>query len=84
MDAQAAGAATFNYGLFINTIISFFIIAVAVFMIVHIFNKTRKAMEKKKEAADVAAAPSTKDCPFCATSIPNKATRCPNCTSEIK
>lgn len=83
-DAQAAGAATFNYGLFINTLISFIIIAFAVFMIVRIFNNARKMMEKKKEAVAVAAAPAAKDCPFCATAIPVKATRCPHCTSEIK
>ena len=83
-DAQAAGAATFNYGLFINTLISFLIIAFAVFMIDRVFNNARKAMDKKKAAAVVAAAPTTKDCPFCATAIPLKATRCPNCTSEIK
>jgi large conductance mechanosensitive channel len=84
VDAQAAGAATLNYGLFINTLISFLIIAFAIFMIVRVFNNARKAMEKKKEAAVIAAAPTTKDCPFCATAIPLKATRCPNCTSEIK
>jgi large conductance mechanosensitive channel len=83
-DAQKAGAATFNYGLFINTLISFLIVAFAVFMIVRVFNKARKAMEKKKEAVVVAAAPTTRDCPFCATAIPLKATRCPNCTSELK
>ncbi len=79
-EAQAAGAATFNYGLFINTLISFLIIAFAVFMIVRMFNKALKARQKPA----VAAAPITKDCPFCATAIPVKATRCPNCTSEIK
>jgi large conductance mechanosensitive channel len=83
-DAQLAGAATFNYGMFINTLISFLIIAFAVFMIVRIFNNARKAMDKKKAVAAVAAAPTTKDCPFCATAIPLKATRCPHCTSEIK
>jgi large conductance mechanosensitive channel len=82
-DAQAAGAATFNYGLFINTLISFIIIAFAVFMVVKLFNNARKMMEKKKEAA-IAAAPTTKECPFCASSIPLKATRCPHCTSELK
>ena len=82
-EAQAAGAATFNYGLFINTLISFIIIAFAVFMVVRLFNKARKSFEKQKEAA-APAAPATKDCPFCATSIPVKATKCPNCTSEIK
>ncbi len=86
-DAQAAGAATFNYGLFINTLISFIIIAFAVFMVVKMFNTARKKLEKKKEAAVAAAnaaAPTTKECPFCVSNIPLKATRCPHCTSEIK
>lgn len=79
-EAQAAGAATWNYGLFINIVITFLIIAFAVFMIVRLFNKALKS--RKKEV--VAAAPTTKDCPFCATSIPAKASRCPNCTSTLK
>jgi large conductance mechanosensitive channel len=82
-DAQAAGAITFNYGVFINTIIAFIIIAVAVFMIVRLVNRARKAFDTKKEK-EAAATPSTKDCPFCATAIPLKAVRCPHCTSELK
>ncbi len=81
-DAQAAGAVTFNYGQFINTIIAFIIVAFAVFMIVRVVNKARKALESKKEKE--AAAPITKDCPFCATAIPLKASRCPNCTSQLQ
>jgi large conductance mechanosensitive channel len=83
-DAQAAGAVTFNYGFFINTIIAFIIVAFAVFMIVRLVNKARKAFDAKKEKEVAAAAPSTKDCPFCATAIPLKAVRCPHCTSELK
>jgi large conductance mechanosensitive channel len=83
-NAQAAGAVTFNYGVFINTIIAFIIVAFAVFMIVRLVNKARKAMETKKETEAAAAAPPTKDCPYCATAIPLKALRCPNCTSELK
>jgi large conductance mechanosensitive channel len=83
-DAQTAGAVTWNYGLFINTIIVFIIIAFAVFLIVKAVNKARKAMDAKKAKEAIAAAPTTKDCPFCATAIPVKATRCPNCTSELK
>lgn len=81
-EAQAAGAVTLNYGVFINTIISFIIIAFAIFLIVKAFNRARKAAEAKKTAA--APPPTTKDCPFCATAIPVKANRCPNCTSELK
>jgi large conductance mechanosensitive channel len=75
--AQAAGAATWNYGVFINTLISFLIIAFAVFLVVRFVMNMRKRH-------DVAAAPTSKDCPYCATSIPAKASRCPNCTSELK
>ena len=76
-DAQAAGAVTVNYGLFINNIISFLIVAFAVFMLVKVVNN----MRREEEAPP--AEPTTKDCPFCATEIAIKATRCPNCTSEL-
>ena len=76
--AQAAGAVTINYGLFINTIIIFLIIALVVFFF--IVRPIAKMQAKKVEAP---AAPTTKECPFCFTSIPIKATRCPNCTSPL-
>ncbi len=76
--AQQAGAVTLNYGLFINKIISFIIIAFALFLVIRGMNQM-----KKKEAA-VPAEPTTKECPFCFTMIPIKAVRCPNCTSELK
>jgi large conductance mechanosensitive channel len=75
--AQEAGAVTMNYGLFVNTIISFLIIALAIFLVVRLANRLQR-----EEAA--APAPTTKDCPYCATVIPIKATRCPNCTSELR
>ena len=78
-DAQAAGAVTINYGVFINNIISFLIVAFAVFMMIRGLNKLKKA-----EAAAEPAAPTTKDCPHCLTAIAIKASRCPNCTSELK
>ncbi len=77
--AQDAGAATINYGLFINTIINFIIVAFAIFLVVRWFNRLQ---EVKKAPAPVAA-PTTKDCPYCYTSINIKATRCPSCTSEL-
>jgi len=77
-DAQAAGAVTINYGLFINAVISFLIVAWAVFMLVRSVNKL-----KRKEAAP-AAAPTTKNCEYCLSAIPIKATRCPHCTSQLK
>jgi len=73
--AQDAGAATINYGLFINTIINFIIVALAIFLVV-------KAVNRMRKPAPVAA-PTTKECPHCFTEIPLKATRCPNCTSEL-
>ena len=77
--AQAAGAATINYGVFINTIINFLIVAVAIFLVVRWFNRMQ---EVSKKPAPVAA-PTTKDCPYCYTKIAIKATRCPNCTSQL-
>jgi len=75
-DAQAAGAVTINYGVFINTIISFIIVAFAVFMVIRSVNRLKKKEEVPAEAI-------TKDCPYCLTNIPIKATRCPNCTSKL-
>jgi len=77
--AQAAGAVTINYGLFINTIINFLIIAAVVFFfIIRPLAKMQSLTSKS-----VPVAPTTKDCPYCATSIPARAVRCPNCTSEL-
>lgn len=76
--AQAAGAVTINYGTFLNTIINFLIVAFAIFLLIRNVNKL------KREEAPAAAAPTTKECPFCFTAIPIKATRCPSCTSDIK
>lgn len=72
--AKAAGAPTLNYGLFINTIITFVIVAFAIFLLVQQVNHFK---------AKPAPAPSTKECPRCFTAIPVKATRCPHCTSEL-
>jgi large conductance mechanosensitive channel len=77
--AQAAGAVTLNYGLFINTIINFLIIALVVFFF--IIRPIARMQAPKKVVAP--AAPTTKECPFCYTNIPIKATRCPNCTSPL-
>jgi large conductance mechanosensitive channel len=75
--AKAAGAVTLNYGLFINTVISFLIVAFCVFFLIKVVNRL------KREEAPAPAAPATKDCPFCFTAIPVKATRCPHCTSAL-
>jgi large conductance mechanosensitive channel len=79
--AQTAGAVTINYGIFINTIINFLIIAAVLFFLV--VRQIARSNSSKAAAVPVAA-PNTKDCPFCFTNIPIKATRCPNCTSELK
>ena len=75
--AQSSGAVTINYGVFLNTIISFIIIAAAIFMVVNTLNK----MKREEQAAP--AEPTEKDCSHCFTMIPIKATRCPHCTSEL-
>jgi len=74
--AKAAGAVTVNIGVFINTIISFLIVAFSVFLVIKNVNR----FKKEPPPAD----PTTKDCPFCLSAIPIKATRCPQCTSELK
>ena len=75
--AQEAGAPTINYGLFINNVIDFLIVAVVIFLLVRAINR----MSKPKAAPE--AAPSTKQCPYCFSGIPIQATRCPQCTSEL-
>ena len=77
-DAQAAGAVTLNYGQFINTIISFVIVAFAIFMVIKNMNRM-----KKEEPAPVIAA-TTKECQQCFSTISIKAVRCPNCTSSLQ
>ena len=73
--AKAAGAVTLNYGLFVNTVVNFLIVAFAIFFLIRGMNSM-----KKKEAAQ----PTTKECPHCLSTIPVKATRCGHCTSELK
>jgi large conductance mechanosensitive channel len=81
--AKQAGAAVMSYGVFINTLINFLIVALVLFFVVKGMNTMRRAADKKKAAAPPAA-PTTKECPRCFSSISLKATRCPNCTSELK
>lgn len=76
--AKEAGAVTLNYGLFVNTVVNFLIVAFAVFFLVRGMN----ALKKKEEAPP--AVPTTKECPHCLSTIPIKATRCGHCTSELK
>jgi large conductance mechanosensitive channel len=77
-DAQAAGAVTMNIGLFLNTVISFIIVAFSVFLLVKSINQA-----KRKEPEAAPAAPTTKECPHCLSTVPLKATRCAHCTSNL-
>lgn len=74
-EAKQAGAATLNYGLFINTIIDFVIVAFAIFLLIRQVNRLSRSRETP--------APTTKPCPYCTTAIPLAATRCPSCTSHL-
>jgi len=76
--AKAAGAVTINYGLFINTVISFLIVAFAVFLLIRSINRLKRQGEAPP------AIPTTKECPYCISMVPIKATRCSHCTSELK
>jgi large conductance mechanosensitive channel len=77
-EAKKAGAATLNYGVFLQAVLDFAIVAFAVFMMIRALNRLKRA-----EAPAPAAAPTTQDCSFCCTAIPIKATRCPHCTSQL-
>jgi large conductance mechanosensitive channel len=74
--AQEAGVVTVNYGLFLNTIIEFLIVALALFLVIRQVNRLQQPAE--------AAAPATKECPYCRSEIHLQATRCPNCTSQLE
>jgi large conductance mechanosensitive channel len=78
-EAKASGAATINYGVFLNAIVDFLIIAFVIFLLVRAVSRM-----KRLQAAPAPASPTTKDCPYCFSSIPIKATRCAYCTSELK
>ena len=77
-EAKAAGAPTINYGVFLNNVIDFLIVAFAIFLLVRFINR----LSRQPEAPP--AAPTTNECPFCVSSIPVKATRCPQCTSTLQ
>jgi large conductance mechanosensitive channel len=78
VDAQVAGAVTINYGVFLNAIISFLIIAFAVFLIIRAINRVRREEKVAEEE------PTTQECPFCLSAIPLNATRCAYCTSQLQ
>jgi large conductance mechanosensitive channel len=76
-DAQKAGAATMNYGVFMNTVVEFLIVAFVIFLMVQQINRL-------KTSAPAPPAEDARDCPFCISRIPTRATRCPHCTSELR
>ena len=75
--AKAAGAVTLNYGIFLNNVVSFLLVAFAVFLLVRVINRLRR------DEAESPSSPTSKNCPFCVTEIPLAAVRCPHCTSEL-
>jgi large conductance mechanosensitive channel len=77
-EAQAAGAVTINYGVFINSVVSFLIVAFVVFLLIRTINRLRREEEEAPPEE-----PTTKECPYCLSTIPIKATRCAHCTSEL-
>ena len=76
-DAQAAGAVTINYGVFLNSVISFLVVVVVIFFLIRLMNRLRR--DERQATTEL----TTRDCPFCLSAIPIKATRCGYCTSEV-
>lgn len=81
-EAQAAGAAVLTYGNFISAVLNFLIMAFVIFLFIKGINKLSN-LKKKEEAVEEAAAPTTKECPYCKSEIAVEATRCAHCTSEL-
>lgn len=84
-DAKAAGAVTLNYGLFVNAILAFVIVAFAMFLVIQAINRFHQRLERESGAGETGPEePESKLCPFCLSTIPHKATRCPQCTSQLE
>lgn len=81
-DAQAAGAVTLNYGLFLNNMVALLLIAMAMFLIIRAINRVDELLEKEVDS-EAEQAPNNKKCPHCRETIAYRATRCPHCTSEL-
>lgn len=82
-EAKKAGAVTINYGVFLNSVVSFLIVAFAVFLLVRAINTLHRTLIEEEEKA-AAPPPTNRECPFCVTQISVKARKCPNCTSEVQ
>jgi large conductance mechanosensitive channel len=78
-EAKLAGAATINYGLFLNAVVDFLIVAFVIFLLIRAVARLRR-----REEAPAPAAPTTRECPYCLSNVPVRATRCAFCTSELK
>jgi large conductance mechanosensitive channel len=84
-EAKKLGAVTLNFGVFINAVVSFLIVAFAMFMVIRSFTRVQQALDHAKGADEPApAAPTTKDCPYCRLSVPVLAVRCGHCTSKLE
>lgn len=83
-DAQAAGAVTINYGVFINNVVAFLIVALVMFLLIRGLNRLENAIEDELGYGDEKVEPTTKKCPYCISTIPRRASRCPSCTSELE
>ena len=84
-DAQASGAVTWNYGVFVNAIIAFLLVTLAMFFIIRLANRAEETLEKQfGEAPKEAGEPNEKKCPHCRMTIPYRATRCGHCTSQLE
>lgn len=81
--AQASGAVTLNYGLFLNNVVAFILVAIAMFFIIRLMNRAEEALEERFGDKPEAGEPTEKKCEFCRSTIPFKASRCPFCTSEL-
>jgi len=85
-EAQAAGAVTLNYGQFINNVVAFLLVALAMFLLIRVINRIDRQLEEElaPRAKDAPALPENKKCPYCLSTISYKAVRCPHCTSELE
>lgn len=83
-DAQAAGAVTVNYGVFINNFLAFLIVTVVMFMLIRFVTNVERQLEEEFGVQEDDSTPKQKKCPFCLSTIPKKAVRCPQCTSELQ
>ena len=83
-DAQEAGAVTLNYGVFINNVVAFLLVAIVMFMIIRVVNSVEDKLEAELDGDKPPEEPDSKKCPYCRETIPYRATRCGHCTSQLE